>query len=189
MFLRKPTLGREPLADDDERRAHGRAPAADWRQRHALAGAMAAKTGLSGHAAIAVPDDASAARARHGATESGVLVDIHVTPLQTLPFPDNGFDAIVVHSADGLLASFDDALRVSVLRECHRVLRDGGRLIAIEAGPRTGLAALLHSAPKPPAAYDGSGGAAGALQSAGFKPVRVLAEREGFKFTEGLKGH
>jgi ubiquinone/menaquinone biosynthesis C-methylase UbiE len=187
-FLRKTTLSREPLPLTMSGVRMGERVLQIGVNDTRLAGALAAKTGLSGHAAIAVPDDERAARARHGATESGVLVDIHVTPLQTLPFPDDGFDAIVIHSADGLLASFDDALRVGVLRECHRVLRGGGRLIAIESAPRTGLTALLHASPKPSPAYDASGGAAGALRSAGFKPVRMLAEREGFRFTEGLKG-
>ena len=36
-------------------------------------------------------------------------------------------------------------------------------------------------------AYESAGGIVGALEAAGFRPVRLLAEREGYKFTEGIK--
>ena len=55
-----------------------------------LAGVVAAKVGLSGHAAIAVADERAASRARDAAAEAGVLADIHVTPLHTLPFDTSG---------------------------------------------------------------------------------------------------
>ncbi len=131
-----------------------------------LTGALAAKVGLSGHAAVAVGDDAAAASARKAAEKAGVLVDLHVAPLHALPFADDSFDVIVMHSKSGWLTSLDDASRQPILREAHRVLRGGGRLIAIE-GP--------------------TGSAAEALPGAGFKATRVLAERDGYRFTEGLK--
>ena len=40
---------------------------------------------------------------------------------------------------------------------------------------------------RPDAGYEAAGGAVAALQAAGFKPVRMLSEREGYRFTEGLK--
>lgn len=140
----------------------------------ALVGAIAAKVGLSGHAAVAVGDEAAAASARSAAEKAGVLVDVQVTPLHTLPFANDSFDVIVVHAKGGWLASLDDAARQAVLREAHRVLRGGGRLIAIE-GP-------LDVARGGPA-----GTTVDALQLAGFKATRVLAERDGYRFTEGLK--
>ncbi len=131
-----------------------------------LVGAIAAKVGLSGHAAVAVGDEAAAASARSAAEKAGVLVDLQVAPLHTLPFANDSFDVIVVHAKSGWLASLDDAARQAVLREAHRVLRGGGRLIAIE-GP--------------------TGSTIDALQPAGFKATRILAERDGYRFTEGLK--
>jgi len=131
-----------------------------------LVGAIAAKVGLSGHAAVAVGDEAAAASARSAAEKAGVLVDLQVAPLHTLPFANDSFDVIVVHAKSGWLASLDDAARQAVLREAHRVLRGGGRLIAIE-GP--------------------TGSTIDALQLAGFKATRILAERDGYRFTEGLK--
>jgi ubiquinone/menaquinone biosynthesis C-methylase UbiE len=148
-----------------------------------LAGAIAAKVGLSGTAAIAVADDASAAKAREGAAKAGALVDVHVAPLQTLPFADNAFDAVVVHAMGGLLTAMDEAMRVATLREANRVLRSGGRVVIIETGARGGLRGLIGggAAPGDPKAT------VAALTTAGFRGARVLAEREGYRFVEGMK--
>jgi hypothetical protein len=72
------------------------------------------------------------------------------------------------------------------LREWHRVLRTGGRVMTIEAGAAGGLKGLLRH-PRGDAAYDASGGVVSALEAAGFRAVRVLADREGYKFAEGIK--
>ena len=140
----------------------------------ALVGAIAAKVGLSGHAAVAVGDEAAAASVRTAAEKAGALIDLQVAPLHSLPFANDSFDVIVVHAKNGWLAGLDEAARQAVLREAHRVLRGGGRLIAIEA-------------PLDVARGGPSGTAVEALQLAGFKATRVLAERDGYRFTEGLK--
>ena len=131
-----------------------------------LVGVIAAKVGLSGHAAVAVADEAAAASARRAAEKAGVLVDLHVVPLHALPFADDSFDVVVLHAKSGWLASLDDAARTPILRDAHRVLRGGGRLVAIEGA---------------------AGSALEALPLAGFKATRILAERDGYRFTEGLK--
>jgi hypothetical protein len=66
------------------------------------------------------------------------------------------------------------------------MLRHGGRIIIIEAARRGGLAGLFrrHVVDEH---YVRSGGAEGALTAEGFRPVRVLGEVEGYRFTEGLK--
>ena len=147
-----------------------------------LAGAIAAKVGLSGHAAIAVRDDPAAAKARAAAAMAGILVDVRVTPFDSLPFPGDAFDAIVLHAAAGALPPLEGAAAVAMLRESHRVLRAGGRMVVIEGGPRRGVAAWFRSRQPPP-----PGAAAGALGAAGFRVARPLADREGYRFTEGLK--
>jgi SAM-dependent methyltransferase len=152
----------------------------------AVASALAAKVGLSGNAAIAVTDDEGAARARSAAASAGVLVDVQVTPLSPLPFESGAFDLVIAHSMRGLVSSLRANARTAALREWHRVLRTGGRVMTIEAGPASGLKGLLRHPPQDEA-YDASGGVVGALEAAGFRPVRVLAEREGYKFAEGIK--
>ena len=151
-----------------------------------LAGALAAKVGLSGNAAIVVTDDADAARARTAAATAGVLVDVQVTPLAPLPFETAAFDLVIAHSMRGLVSSLNANTRTAALREWHRVLRTGGRVMMIEAGAASGLKGLLRQSPGDNA-YEASGGVVGALEEAGFRAVRILAEREGYRFAEGVK--
>jgi ubiquinone/menaquinone biosynthesis C-methylase UbiE len=148
---------------------------------------LAAKPGLSGHAALVVRDEPAAERARAAAAESGLLIDVHVAPRGTLPLGDGTFDVVIVHDAASALGAMDPAARTRPLAECHRVLRSGGRIVTLEAGTRAGLSALLRRAPAPDPAYDASGGTAGVLKSAGFRAVRLLADRDGFRYFEGLK--
>jgi ubiquinone/menaquinone biosynthesis C-methylase UbiE len=152
-----------------------------------VAGAIGAKVGLSGHAAMVVDDEQAAARARAGIADAGGLVDLHVAGSDALPFDDRSFDALVVHNMDGGLAGLAAGRRAARLAEWRRVLRDGGRVVVIEAGTRSGIGALLRPGPKPPAGYEEGGGTVGVLEGAGFRPVRLLGDREGFKFIEGLK--
>jgi ubiquinone/menaquinone biosynthesis C-methylase UbiE len=148
----------------------------------ALAGVIAAKVGLSGSAAFAVASEGTAAQARSAGAMAGVLVDVQVTPLDTLPFPADSFDLIVAHTGDRSLPSFADPAGVALLREGYRVLRSGGRVLIIEGGPR-GLAGLLRPRPR----LLDSAATVTALTTAGFRAARPLAEREGYRFTEGLK--
>lgn len=145
-----------------------------------LAGMLAAKTGLSGHAVIVVPDDAHAARAQRGCADRGALADVHVATLDALPLEAAQFDVAIVHGSPGAIT----VSPVAVLRECHRVLRPGGRVIVIEGGRRSGLIAWLGRSS--PAAAGGEP-ATDSLRAAGFLAVRLLADREGLRFTEGLK--
>jgi SAM-dependent methyltransferase len=152
----------------------------------ALAAALASKVGLSGAAAHAVADDRDASRARAAAASAGVLVDVQVAPLRTLPFDAGAFDLAVIHARSGWLAAMRPDDRVGLLQAVHRVLRSGGRVVVIEAMPRQGLGALFRGAPVDEH-YAAAGGAEGALKAEGFRPVRLLGEREGYRFTEGLK--
>jgi len=67
--------------------------------------AVAAKVGLSGRAVAIVPDQASAARARKGAAQAGVLVEIEIAPPTHLPADEASFDLAVVDDTDGLLGT------------------------------------------------------------------------------------
>jgi ubiquinone/menaquinone biosynthesis C-methylase UbiE len=145
---------------------------------------LAAKAGLSGEAALAAPDDSHAARARTAAAKEGVLIDVKVGGISDLAWPDAAFDMVVVDDTAGSFANLDAGDREALLAAVRRVLRSGGRIELIE---RIG-GGFLGSAPAVPPAYASGGGAEGAFKSAGFKPVRTLAEKDGFRFVEGLKG-
>jgi ubiquinone/menaquinone biosynthesis C-methylase UbiE len=146
-----------------------------------LVGTLAAKVGLSGHAAIAVIDDRAAEKARAAAADAGVLMDVQVTALSSLPFPENGFDAVLLHGMTDPLPPLDSPTGLAILREAHRVLRAGGRMLILEKGQSR--RSWLSSRP----AQVAVGATATALGNAGFRAARLLADREGVSFSEGLK--
>jgi hypothetical protein len=145
-------------------------------------GAIAAKVGLSGRAAAFLPDEASAARARKGAAANGVLVEVDVTPTSRLPAEDAAFNIVIVDDTGGLLATMNPDERTATVREALRILKRGGRMMVIGSVPRTGLSALLSRSPGGPQFNPQP-----TLEAGGFKFVRVLGEREGLRFVEGLK--
>jgi SAM-dependent methyltransferase len=152
-----------------------------------LSGTIALKAGLTGHAAIVVLDDRAAERARAGAAEIGALVDVQVAPPGRLPFADAAFDVVVVHSRNGFLAGLDGEARSAALAESYRVLRNGGRIIILEPGTPVGLARMLGRTRQADPRYEAAGGTMRALEAARFKSARTLADREGYRFIEGLK--
>ena len=180
-FLRRSNLERLPVAMSGVRM--GERALQIGIDDPAIAGAIAAKVGLSGHAAMALGDEQSAERARAAAATAGILVDAQVTALNSLPFDDESFDLVVVHAAAGAIASLDSADSVAMLRDSLRVLRRGGRIVVIGAGARRGVGTWLRR----PRLNTEPGRASAALSAAGFKAARLLAEREGYRFIEGLK--
>jgi ubiquinone/menaquinone biosynthesis C-methylase UbiE len=144
--------------------------------------AIASPVGLSGRVVAIVPDDEAAARARKGAADGGVLVDVEVAPPTRLPVENDGFDLAVIDDTGGMLSSMREDDRGDAVREALRILRPGGRVMVIGALPRGGLGALFGRAATEPSLDPAS-----ALQAAGFKSVRTLAEREGLRFTEGIR--
>ena len=149
--------------------------------------ALAAKVGLSGTAAHVVNDEALGARVRTAAEKAGVLVDVRVvSTYRSLPFEDEAFDLVVLHAVKGLIAGMAPYTRVRSVEECLRVLRVGGRMLVIEAEPRGGLGSLIRPYPVD-GHYLATGETIGAFKAEGFRPVRILADREGFRFIEGHK--
>jgi ubiquinone/menaquinone biosynthesis C-methylase UbiE len=186
-FLRQSTVGREPLAVTMSGVRMGERVLQIGVDDPLILGALAGKTGLTGRATVVVLDEAGAERARAGAAETGALVDVHVASLQALPCGDGACDVVVIHARGGLLASLAVAVRAETLRECRRVLRSGGRAIVLEAGAPSGLRALLTGGATRRVSPDTVGGTLAALETAGFKAVRVLGEGQGYRFVEGLK--
>jgi len=145
-------------------------------------GAVAAKVGLSGRAVAVVPDEVSGARARKGAAEAGVLVEVETAPPTDLPLENDAFDLVVIDDTGGLLGELPPGARGDTVRETQRILRPGGRLMIIGRGAASGIAGLLGHAPAGPA-FDPQP----ALVAGGFRSVRKLGEREGLVFVEGVK--
>jgi len=153
--------------------------------RPRLFAALAAKPGLTGRACAIVTGPAEVEAMQQAAAREGVLADIATGAAGTFPYDNGSFDVAVADSTDGALGAMSQADGVSRLCEIARVLRPGGRLLVVEHA-RRGIRALLGGA-RVSADYQSAGGAKALLETAGFRPVRVLAEREGFRFTEGIK--
>ncbi len=134
----------------------------------ALTRGLATKTGLSGVAALAAPDGTHARQAQKAAQKAGVLIDIKTTAPTQLTWDDDAFDMVVIDNTRGAFAALDAADQARCLAEARRVLRKGGRLEFIERTTATLEVETL-------------------LAAAAFQPVRMLAERDGFRFVEGLK--
>lgn len=149
-----------------------------------LLGAISSKVGLTGRACVVARDEATAARARRGAENAGVLVEVEQSALDRFPFDDGTFDLVVVDSTDGWLGSIAQTDRLACLREGRRLLDHRGRLVAIEAGRPTGLASLFRRGRVNPE-YVAAGGTPAALEQVGFGAIRTLAERDGLVFVEG----
>ena len=137
----------------------------------ALLSGLAAKVGLSGTAALAAFDDAEAKRAAGVGAKIGALIETQLIAGRTLPFDSDHFDMVVVDDTGGRFAALGEEVRLDYLREAKRAVRLGGRIEIVEGAGERG------------ANYD----ALRDLTSAGFKPARLLAERDGFRFVEGLR--
>jgi SAM-dependent methyltransferase len=148
---------------------------------------FAAKVGLTGRCAVVVGSEESAARVEAAAADAGVLLEeVTCGALPALPVGDGEFDVAVLEAGPTLLTRLDGPGRSELAQSFHRALRTSGRLVVVEGHPPT-LFRRFHSLPAGLEAFRAGGGALALLQTAGFHPVRVLADRNGQRFTEGLK--
>jgi hypothetical protein len=137
----------------------------------ALLSGLAAKAGLSGTSAVAAFDEDQVKRAAGIGAKIGALIETHKIEGQALPFDSDQFDMVVVDDTNGAFGKIDETTRVGYLRDARRTVRQGGRIEVIEGAAQRA------------AGYD----ALRDLTTAGFKPVRLLAEKDGFRFLEGLR--
>jgi hypothetical protein len=144
-----------------------------------LAG-LGAKVGLSGLAAAVVFDEHQAVRARGAATREGFLIEQKIWREAPIGFDDASFDLAVIDDTQGSFAGLDAVVRGAVLAETRRTLRPGGRVEVVEG---LGSSGPFGKATARPAGYD----ALKELDTAGYRPVRVLAEVPNFRFIEGLR--
>jgi ubiquinone/menaquinone biosynthesis C-methylase UbiE len=152
-----------------------------------LLGAVSSKVGLSGRACVVVSDEAASARAARGAAQAGVLIEVTQAAVDRCPFDEESFDVVVVDSTDGRLGALGGTGRHACLSDARRVLAPRGRIVVIDAGTPVGLSRFLRPTPPIDHTYQASGGPSGALEAAGFRAVRTLAERDGLIFVEGTK--
>ncbi len=152
-----------------------------------LAAQLAAKVGLTGRTVVVVGSEIAAARVAAAAAEAGVLLeDVRFGALPALPVDDGAFDAAVVDAGPTFLTALDGPGRLGLARSLARALRPAGRLIVVEGRPRSPFKPF-QAKPAGLDAFRAAGGATTLLEAAGFRPVRLLADREGQRFTEGLK--
>jgi ubiquinone/menaquinone biosynthesis C-methylase UbiE len=154
-----------------------------------LLGAIGSKVGLSGRVCAIVPDDIHAARAKRAAEKSGFLLELETGKLEHFPFEEAAFNLIVVDNQEGLLSNMRPEQRVAALKQAFRTLAPRGRIVVIERAARGGLGALFGSSSPAPIDphYKSSGGAVVALEAEGFRSTRLLAERDGVSFFEGVR--
>jgi ubiquinone/menaquinone biosynthesis C-methylase UbiE len=81
------------------------------------------------------------ARASRKAGRSGLQVDFRFAPAQAIPFPDGHFDIV---SSTLMLHHLPRSSRVECAREMRRVVRPGGRVLAIDFDEPEGHNPLKH---------------------------------------------
>jgi SAM-dependent methyltransferase len=148
---------------------------------------LAVKTGLTGRACAIDAREALTTRAGDIAAREGALIETFTAPWEALPLDRESFDVAVI---DDVLAHLEAGPRMACVLDVHRVLRPGGRCLVIDPGTRGGIGRFNRGpASTPDSGYISRGGAVAALESGGFRAARVLAEREGLVFAEGVKGN
>lgn len=132
-----------------------------------LLAALGAKTGLTGTIAAVEPDKETATRVLTDATKAGVLADAYAAADGVMPFDINSFDIVVIpFPAD------EGPSLAAPLAEAFRVLRNGGRVsIITRSSSSSGASSPIVAA----------------IQQAGFRASRLLAERDKLVFYEGVK--
>lgn len=152
----------------------------------ALFAQLIAKVGLTGKSSVVVASQEVAARMEAAAADAGVMVEsLEVARFPSLPVEDGLFDVAILNAGPTLLG-LQAAARLTLAGEIQRALRPAGRLIIVEGQPKRFFGLVGTTAPGLPA-FQASNEAARLLAASGFRPVRVLAEREGQRFTEGLR--
>jgi ubiquinone/menaquinone biosynthesis C-methylase UbiE len=90
------------------------------------------------------PSEEMIARARHKANKAGLDIRFDVGRAESLDLPDGSFDVVL---STVMLHHVPRAVRPDVVREMGRVLKPGGRILAIDfagGGKRKSLAGFLH---------------------------------------------
>ncbi len=148
-----------------------------------LMAALAAAVGPSGRAVAIVPDQASAACAQTAARGAGVPIEVEMARLTQLPAANAAFDLVFVDDTDDLFASVIPARRRSFVGEIFRILRPGGRVVAIRREARGGIiGAVLERMQSP-----GNSDLMPALTFEGFESIHQRSASDELVFVLALK--
>ena len=111
----------------------------------ALAIEAKARIGPSGFVAGIDPSARMIARARRKAQRRALAIDFREAAAERLPFPDSQFDVV---TSTLMLHHLPRPVRESALAEASRVLKPGGRVLAVDfgssPGATSGLLGHLH---------------------------------------------
>jgi ubiquinone/menaquinone biosynthesis C-methylase UbiE len=151
-----------------------------------LFAALAAKTGLTGRARAVVESEAASQRLTQAAARAGILVEIAVATASGIPADDGAFDVAVIDATGGGVVGMAAAERAALGREILRALRPLGRAVVVERESR-GVLAAFKAKPEGLDRFRAEDAGSRMLEAGGFHPVRILAERDGERFTEGWK--
>lgn len=108
-----------------------------------LAIAARRRVGVTGVVAGIDASPAMIARARHKARKAKLEIDLRTAIIEALPFADATFDVVL---SSMMLHHLPRTARSDGAREMQRVLKPGGRVLAVDFGrpKRPGLIAHLH---------------------------------------------
>ena len=135
----------------------------------ALLAGLAAKVGLSGTAAVAAFDQDQVKRVNAIAARVGALIEVANIADGEWPFEPSAFDMVVVDDTDD--SFWGRATPADIAQKALSTLRPGGRIEVVT----------------PVKSAHGELNYVKVLAEAGFKPVRILAERGRLRFVEGLR--
>jgi ubiquinone/menaquinone biosynthesis C-methylase UbiE len=136
------------------------------------------RVGDTGEAAGIDPSPEMIEVARRKARRAGLEIDFRVGVIESLPYPDETFDAV---TSSLMMHHLPEPLQVEGLAEIMRVLKPGGRLLI--ADMRRPGTSLLERISSHLSLHRGHGHRVGIetliplLERAGFEGVRLLEER------------
>jgi ubiquinone/menaquinone biosynthesis C-methylase UbiE len=143
-----------------------------------LLATLGKKAGLTGRACGVDPAQERVARARRRADQAGVLVEVEPANSH-LPFDEASFDIAVIRAGN---SSSDESALVRALSQARRLLRDGGRCQILADASPGGLRRLWRKRQARPAPHV----LVQLLAQQGYRGARILSERDGLVFAEGM---
>jgi SAM-dependent methyltransferase len=136
----------------------------------ALLVGLAERVGLSGTAPVAAFDERQVKLAQSIGAKVGALIEVkNIAEGLEWPFDAASFDMVVVDNTDDGFSRVAHANEI--LGKALNAVRPGGRIEVVTRIESKHVAVDFTKL----------------LAEAGFKPVRVLAERGGLRFVEGLR--